>query len=288
MIRVERHLARMTDGTRAVFRRLLQAVRYELLPLENTLEQSAHLPPGVEVAVTADPERGMGPTIDLAVELSRRGYDPIPHLAAQLIVDRADLESHLVRLAEAGVERALVVGGVADAPGVYPDAAALLDAIEEIGSSLREVGIAGYPQGHHVIPDEPIDRSLVEKAPQAGWITTQICFDVPRLEEWIGETRAAGVHLPIWLGIPAVADLTGLMSLGMRIGAGRSLQFMFEHPRVVSRLLRPGGRKASELVLELSNLATDESLGIAGFHLFTYNQVRAAERWRRRLATWSA
>lgn len=284
MTRVERHLARMTDGTRASFRRLMRGVRYELLPLGNALAQSTHLPEGVEVAVTADPERGMGPTIELAVELSRRGFDVIPHIAAQLIVDRADLESHLARLAEAGVERALVVGGVADSPGVYADAGALLDEIEVIGSPFREIGIAGYPEGHHVIPDEPIDRSLIEKAPYAGWITTQICFDVPRLEEWIGETRAAGVDLPIWIGIPAVADLTGLMSLGMRIGAGRSLQFMFEHPRVVSRLLRPGGRKASELVLNLGESAADESLGVAGFHLFTYNQVRAAERWRRRLA----
>lgn len=284
MARVDRRLARMTDEARAGFRRLMRGVRYELLPLGNALAQSTHLPEGVEVAVTADPERGMGPTIELTVELSSRGFDVIPHLAAQLIADRADLESHLIRLAEAGVGRALVVGGVAETPGAYLDAGALLDAIEELGGPLREVGIAGYPEGHHVIPDEPIDRSLVEKAPQADWITTQICFDVPRLKEWIGETQAAGVDLPIWLGIPAVADLTGLMSLGMRIGAGRSLQFMFEHPRVVSRLLRPGGRKASELVLELGDMAADESLGIAGFHLFTYNQVRAAERWRRRLA----
>ncbi len=285
MTRVERHLARMTEGTRAGFRVLMRGVRYELIPLGNALAQSAHLPKGVEVAVTADPERGMGSTIELAVELSRRGFDVIPHIAAQLIVDRADLQSHLGRLAEAGVERALVVGGVADAPGVYPDAGALLDEIEEIGSPLREIGIAGYPEGHHVIPNGPIDRSLIEKAPYAGWITTQICFDVPRLEEWIGETRAAGVDLPIWLGVPAVADLTGLMSLGMRIGAGRSLQFMFEHPRVVSRLLRPGGWKASELVLNLGELAADDSLGVAGFHLFTHNQVRAAERWRSRLMT---
>ncbi len=284
MTRAERHLARMTEGARASFHRLMRGVRYELLPLDNALAQSTHLPEGVKVAVTADPERGMGPTIELAVELSGRGFDVIPHLAAQLIVDRSDLESHLARLAEAGIERALVVGGVADAPGVYPDAGALLGEIEEIGSPFREIGIAGYPEGHHVIPDEPIDRSLIEKAPYAGWITTQICFDVPRLRQWIGETRAAGVDLPIWIGIPAVADLTGLMSLGMRIGAGRSLQFMFEHPRVVSRLLRPGGWKASELVLNLGELATDESLGVAGFHLFTYNQVRAAERWRRRLA----
>ncbi len=91
--------------------------------------------------------------------------------------------------------------------------------------------------------------------------------------------------LPVWLGVPAVADLTGLMSLGLSIGAGRSLQFMFEHPRIVTRLLRPGGRKATELVVRLAELAADDELGVAGFHVFTYNQVRAAERWRTRVVS---
>lgn len=38
-------------------------------------------------------------------------------------------------------------------------------------------------------------------------------------------------------------------------------------------------------MLNLGELAADDSLGVAGFHLFTYNQVRAAERWRSRLMT---
>jgi len=271
----------MADGTRAVIHRLLHNVRFELLPLSNALSQSVHLPEGAEVAVTADPARGMEPTIDLVVELSRRGFEVVPHLAAQLIRDRAELASCLDRLGEAGIERALVVGGVAETPGDFLDARALIKTIGDMESSLREIGIAGYPEGHHVIPMEPIDRSLFEKAPGAGWITTQICFDAGQLSAWIGDQRSREIDLPIWLGIPAVADVTGLMSLGMRVGAGRSLQFMFEHPRIVARLLRPGGQKASELVLDLGELAADESLGVAGLHVFTYNQVRAAERWRR-------
>lgn len=277
----KRRRLQLTDGARAEIHRLLDDVRYELLPLGNALSQSDHLPVGAEVAVTADPGLGMDPTIDLAVELSRRGFVVIPHLAAQLFGDRDELAACLDELGRADIGRALVVGGVAESPGAFRDAGALMDAIEDMGSSLHEIGIGGYPEGHHVIPQEPLDRSLVEKASDAGWITTQICFDVDQTSEWIGIQRLRGIDLPIWLGIPAVADITGLMSLGMSVGAGRSLQFMFEHPRLVTRLLRPGGRKASDLVLSLGNLATDQSLGIAGFHLFTYNQVRAAERWRR-------
>jgi len=277
------HLADLPDSTKSTLRRLLTNVRYELLPISGGLEQASVLPSGAEVAVTADPELGMAPTIDLCVDLSRRGFEVLPHLSARLTRDRSELAAYLQRLAEAGIKRALVIGGVADQPGEFLDAMALLVAIEESDAPLRETGIGGYPEGHQEIPDEPIDRSLFEKAPRSAWITTQICMDAAQTGRWIESQRRRGIDLPIWLGITGVADITGLMSLGLRVGAGRSLQFMFEHPRLVTRMLRPGGRSASELVVRLARLAAVPQTGIAGFHLFTYNQVRAAERWRSRL-----
>lgn len=278
-----RRLAVLPDSTKSVLRRLLTSVRYELLPISNALEQASFLPAEAEVAVTADPQLGMAPTIELCVELRRRGFDVIPHLAAQLTRDRSELTAYLARLESVGIERALVIGGVADQPGEFLDAMALLIAIEDSPAPLREIGIGGYPEGHQEIPDELMERSLLEKAPHAAWMTTQICMDTTQTGEWIEQQRLRGIDLPIWLGITAVADVTGLMSLGLRVGAGRSLQFMFEHPRVTTRLLRPGGRAASGSVARLAELATDTGLGIAGFHLFTYNQVRAAERWRGRV-----
>jgi len=273
----------MTDAERAGVGRLLREVRFDLLPLENALQQADYLPEAAEVAVTADPVIGMQPTIELATELSRRGFAVIPHLAAQLVANRAELTSYLDQLDEAGISRALVVGGVSDSPGEFPDAEALIAAIVEIGSPLSEIGIAGYPEGHHLIPQESLDRSLTKKAPTAAWITTQICFDVAQTAGWINDLRSRQIDLPIWLGVPAVADVTGLMSLGMQVGAGRSLQFMFEHPKLVTRLLRPGGGRASALILGLGEWAADEGRNVAGFHLFTYNQVGAAERWRQSL-----
>jgi methylenetetrahydrofolate reductase (NADPH) len=269
--------------TKASLHRLMSVVRVEILPLPGAIEQAVHLRPGGEVAVTADPEQDMAATIDLSVALAARGFDVIPHLSAQLTSGQSELEAYLSRCRDAGITRALVIGGVANEPGEFFDAGALLDAIDKAGSPFTEVGIGGYPEGHHVIADEAIDGSLMAKAPRSDWITTQICFDVERLEQWLRGIRSEGVGLPVWLGVPAVADLTGLMSLGLSVGAGRSLQFMFEHPRLVTRLLRPGGRKATDVVVRLAELATDDALGVAGFHVFTYNQVRAAERWRTRL-----
>lgn len=263
--------------------RLLESVRTELLPLPGALTAAERLLEGATVAVTADPGRSMVDTVDLAVDLARRGFQVIPHLSAQLITDTRHLATVLERLTGADIASALVVGGVADRPGEFLTALDLLDAIDRLGAPFERIGIAAYPEGHHVIPDDAIHAALLAKTPRADWITTQICLDVARLQRWIERIRAEGVSLPVWIGVPAVADLTGLLSFGLRVGAGRSLQFAFEHPRLVSRLLRPGGRAATRHVEELTELAVDDSLGIAGLHVFTYNQVRAAERWRTRL-----
>lgn len=256
-------------------------MRFEVLPLQGALSRARRLPLGSQIAVTADPAQGMHPTVELSVALATAGFDVIPHLAAQMIRDRAALSEIVERLAGAGITTALVVGGVSETPGEFATALDVLEALD--GGPLQQLGIGGYPEGHHVIPDAAIDDAMLEKAPRAAWITTQICFDVERLKQWIHRQRVAGIDVPIWVGVPGVADLTGLMSLGMRIGAGRSLDFMFQHPRLVTRLLRPGGRKASQLVRQIATVAEDPELGIAGLHVFTYNQIRAAQRWRQGL-----
>jgi methylenetetrahydrofolate reductase (NADPH) len=274
-------VARLDEEARLRLGSLLAAARYEVLPLPGATRRARRLSAGTEVAVTADPERSIDDTVDLSVALAGLGYEPIPHLAARQIPDAAALGGHVQRLTGVGITRALVVGGVTD-PGAFVDAAALLGALRAMDERL-ELGIGGYPEGHHQIADDTIARSLRSKARSADWITTQICFDVRRIEGWLREIRAEGIDLPVWLGVPAVTDPIGLVSLGLRTGAGRALQFMFEHPTLVTRLLRPGGRAATRLVAEIAELAGDGSLGIAGLHVFTYNQVDAARRWADRL-----
>lgn len=273
-------VARLNQPTRHRLRTFLEAARFEVLPLPDVVRRAEPLVEGAEVAVTADPEKGMGATVGASVALAGSGYRPVPHLSARLMRDRAEVDETLASLTAAGVDRVLVVGGVADSPGPYLDAGSLMDVV---GTGAFDIGIAGYPEGHHGLSDDVVEKAIRDKAPAASWITTQICFSPRRIEAWLRRLRSDGVALPVWLGVPAVADLTGMMSLGLKVGPGRSLRFLFEHPRLVSRLLRPGGRAATRLVSQLAHLATDPTLGIAGFHVFTYHQVAAADRWRRGL-----
>ena len=47
-------------------------------------------------------------------------------------------------------------------------------------TTLREIGVPCYPQGHPTIPDETLLAALTAKAPLVDYMTTQMCFDAPR------------------------------------------------------------------------------------------------------------
>ena len=76
----------------------------------------AHLDRTVTVTVTASPNRGLEPTLDLSERLVRAGYPVVPHLSARLVRDRAHLDETLDRLLAAGIRALFVPAGDADTP----------------------------------------------------------------------------------------------------------------------------------------------------------------------------
>ena len=114
--------------------RLLEAPRYEVIPVNGIEEKVAALPLGATVTVTASPRHGIERTIDVSARLAGRGYRVVPHLAARMIADRGQLERIVADLEAAGIHEAFVVGGDASPPaGGYADAGDLLD---ELGTCL--------------------------------------------------------------------------------------------------------------------------------------------------------
>jgi len=125
--------------------RLLDDCVFEVIPMASTLAKSDALPPNATVSVTASPTSGMGPTVDLAVELGHRGFRPVPHLSARATTTKAELERIVGRLADAGIDEVFVVGGDGADPGDFFDARALLESLDAIGHPFRRIGVAGYP-----------------------------------------------------------------------------------------------------------------------------------------------
>jgi methylenetetrahydrofolate reductase (NADPH) len=261
-------------------RRALLNPKYELIPLKNVLEQSENLPEGAVVSVTASPQKGMMETVDLAIEFDKRGFDSIPHISARLTGDRAELETILARLDEAGIRKAFVVGGDVEDPGEFFDGLALLTAMEEIGHGLTEIGVPGYPEGHHIVDVPTITQALEDKVPYASYVTSQMCFVPDAIEGWVRDMRDRGIGLGAYIGIPGVAELTKLISISMRIGVGPSARFLSKNKSLAGKLVRPGGYSPDDLILGLAPLLADSAANVHGFHVYTFNRVATTEAWR--------
>lgn len=254
--------------------------KYELIPLKNVLDQTRFLPDGAVATVTASPQRGMMATIDLAIELKNRGFEAIPHLSARLTADRTELEVMLKRLDEAEIRNAFVVGGDGEDPGEFFDGLELLTAMEQIGHGLTEIGVPGYPEGHHIVDVPTITRALHDKLPYASYVTTQMCFAPDAIRDWLAGLRQEGVGLGVYIGIPGVAELRKLIAIAMRIGVGASAGFLAKNKSLAGRLVRPGGYSPDDLIVGLAPLLADPLANIAGLHVYTFNAVDSTERWR--------
>jgi methylenetetrahydrofolate reductase (NADPH) len=261
----------------------LEEATFEVLPLKSGYEQSAFIPAGTWVSVTASPSKGLEATVDLAVVLESRGYRAIPHLSARMVRDRDHLRALLARLLDGGVDRAFVVGGDSTEAGAFPDGLSLLREIADLGVELSSVGYPAYPQGHPIIPEDRLLRALHDKAPFAHYVTTQLCFDSRPIRDWITARRAEGFRLPIQIGVAGAVEPHRLLTVSARIGVRDSARFLLKNVGLVGRLLRSGGfYRPDGLLDELAPLFGDPVADVRWVHLYTFNQVEATDAWRRR------
>jgi len=259
----------------------LRRPRFEILPLDGIEEQVLeHLATDVRVTVTASPRKGLDATLDLSERLARAGYTVVPHLSARLVRDRVHLEEAVDRLQAAGVRELFVPAGDAPEPGEFHGAFELLTAMGPLRDRFDAIGITGYPESHHLISDEETIQAMFAKAPMATCIISQICFDADVIGAWVAEVRRRGTHLPIWIGLPGTVDYTKLVRISMKIGLGESARFLRHHRNWMSRLMTRQF-KPDPLVHGLAPTVADPGAGIAGFHLYTFNEVARTERWRR-------
>jgi methylenetetrahydrofolate reductase (NADPH) len=120
---------------------------------------------------------------------------------------------------------------------------------------------------------------MFAKAPMATHIVSQLCFEAATITGWIAEVRRRGTDLPIWIGVPGNVPYRKLMRVSMKIGLGESARFLSHHRNWLSRLFTRQFQP-DDLVRELTPFATDPANRVAGFHLYTFNEVARTERWR--------
>jgi methylenetetrahydrofolate reductase (NADPH) len=158
--------------------------------------------------------------------------------------------------------------------GQFEGAIDLLRALGTREHGFKDIGITGYPESHPLIDDEVTIRQMSEKAEYATYIVSQICFDPSVTAQWVENVWARGTRLPIYVGIPGAVPTERLLQTSERIGVGESLEALREHVEVE---WTPTG-----IVRSLGDGVADPEGKVGGFHVFTFNELEATERWRQR------
>jgi methylenetetrahydrofolate reductase (NADPH) len=255
--------------------------QFEILPLGRGQEEAAQLPEPVQMTVTSSPRHGPDESVAVAERVSALGHAATVHLAARMVRDRGHLDRLLERMARAGAADVFLIGGDATPPqGPYESAVDLLPVIADHPQRPREIGIAGYPEGHPAIDSRALADALEQKSVLASYITTQLCFDPEAVLDWVRETRERGVTLPVLVGLAGVVDRRRLLEISMRIGVGPSLAFLRKQ-RGLRRLLSPSNVTGDRVYDALAPYLGDRELNIAGFHYYTFNQLLETWRWER-------
>ena len=262
---------------------LLRGPRFEVIPAPGTEAAVAEwVPAGLTVTVTASPVKGLEPTIELTERLAGRGYRVVPHLAARSVTSDAHLAQIVERLLACGVSDVFVPGGDASHPaGPFDSALPLLERLAEMGGPFGQIGITGYPESHPKIHDDITIQAMWDKRKHATYIVSNVCFDAARLGRWIQRIRARGVRLPLYVGLAGPAERTRLLRMAAVAGASESARFITRHPGWILRFLVPGGYSPDRLLERAAAVLAVPVSGVAGLHLFTFNQLQEAEQWRR-------
>jgi methylenetetrahydrofolate reductase (NADPH) len=76
-------------------------------------------------------------------------------------------------------------------------------------------------------------------------------------------------------------ERTKLLNMATKIGVGESARFLSGHAEWFLRMGAPGGYNPSRLLARASSTLVDAVSDVEGLHIFTFNQVRQTEEWRR-------
>lgn len=271
---------------------LMRESSIELLP-SRILELSGVLPDldrGSRVFVTWLPGIPFAEVLAACDLLKLCGYLPVPHLAARSIRDTEHLRNICAALIERDIPRMLLIAGGADKPaGIFTDTLQVLETEIPAQAGIRTVYVAGHPEGHPQASEKQLEQYLLRKQELARaqglnmQIVTQFCFDAASVLDWEKRLRAAGIRLPINLGVYGLTTPKTLVRYGLACGVGQSLRFMQKQRWKLHRWFTPCNPKALVNAIAGSIADTPDTL-FHGLHFYPFGAIARTLEWRRNMS----
>jgi len=250
----------------------------------------ALLPPGTRVYIAHIHGTPIEDMVATAKRIAEAGFPVMPHFPARSIADAAMLKDWIGRYKnEAGVDQALVLAGGLNKPiGDFHSSIDMLKTGAFEDAKFTRLHVAGHPEGNREIDLDgtttQVDAALHFKqdyARQTGVqmaIVTQFAFDAAAVTAWIARLRAAGIVLPVHVGLAGPAKLQTLVKFAVTCGVGPSLNVLKKRARDLSKLLLP--YTPDEVLDDLARNATQEpTTSPQALHIFPLGGIQASIDW---------
>ena len=116
------------------------------------------VPPLSDVYITMLPGGDYKETARKAIELVKKGFNPVPHFPARSILNEEELNDYVSRCKDGGVKQALIIGGGREPVGKFDSSFQLL----ETGYfENMKIGIAGHPEGSPDISNPNLEMKSI-------------------------------------------------------------------------------------------------------------------------------
>ncbi|MEM1383138.1 MAG: methylenetetrahydrofolate reductase [Pseudomonadota bacterium] len=248
------------------------------------------LPRGTRVYVAHIDGTPIEDMVATAKRIAGEGFSVMPHFPARIIADETMLEDWIARYqGEAGVDQALLLAGGVDKPkGTFHSSMQLMETGAFDRAGFKRLHVAGHPEGNRDIDPKGGERAVMEalrwkqafseRTDAEMAIATQFLFEAGPAVDWAERVAAAGVSLPIHIGVAGPAKLQTMIKFAMACGVGPSLRVLQRRAADVTKLVLPF--TPEEFLGDLAQLkAQGRASNVAQIHFFPLGGIAKTAEW---------
>jgi len=277
-------------GLQARVSELLVGGSLEISPreLHRAGEVAALLPTTTCVYLPSLPGLPLARTLEAVAALRAAGLDPVPHVSARRILNGDEFRAFLKEaVTKHGVHRVLLLGGDEPKPkGPFADSLEILESGLLADSGIREIGVAGYPEGHPRISNlaESFERKrkLTREQGLGMYVVTQFSFSPNRVVEFCARLARSAPDVSIYAGVAGPTDPVALARYAQRCGVSVSLRALRTLGSGIARLVTNADPREQLTALARYSLQREPS-NVVGVHLYSFGGALKTASWMREL-----
>jgi len=262
------------------------SIEYASKDRQEIIAANGVLPFGTRVYLPFLPNQSLESRLSAIAKIHDNGFDPVPHIAARRVPSKQELKDFLDTIVtEYGVHIVLLIGGDSEnILGPYEDSAMILKDGILAKSGIKEVGLAGYPEGHPRISNAVLESSLNEKlllATENGmgsYIVTQFSFAPSRIINYCSKLDRIQPGVPVYVGMAGPTDPAVLIRYAKICGVSKSLRALTDIGfKAVKMLSQTEPNK--QLSILARHCASRENCNVVGTHIFSFGGFIQSAKW---------